>query len=84
MYCNNVSFLFRYAEEQWSKVQNLLLLGGGTGSENKKLPIFSFLIKHEKSNRFLHHNYVSVLLNDLFGIQSRSGCACAGPYAQVR
>ena len=25
---------------------------------------------------------VSVLLNDLFGIQSRGGCACAGPYGQ--
>ncbi len=22
-----------------------------------------------------------MLLNDLFGVQSRSGCACAGPYA---
>ena len=31
----------------------------------------------------LHHNFVSVLLNDLYGIQARGGCACAGPYAQV-
>ena len=23
------------------------------------------------------------MLNDLFGIQSRGGCSCAGPYAQV-
>jgi selenocysteine lyase/cysteine desulfurase len=23
------------------------------------------------------------LLNDLFGIQSRGGCACAGPYGQA-
>jgi len=29
---------------------------------------------------FLHHNYVVALLNDLFGIQSRGGCSCAGPY----
>ena len=28
----------------------------------------------------LHHNFVVALLNDLFGIQSRGGCSCAGPY----
>ncbi|KAI9184425.1 hypothetical protein H9P43_003478 [Blastocladiella emersonii ATCC 22665] len=30
----------------------------------------------------LHHNFVSALLNDLFGIQTRGGCMCAGPYGQ--
>ncbi|KJH41938.1 aminotransferase, class V [Dictyocaulus viviparus] len=34
------------------------------------------------SGLFFHHNYISALLNDLFGIQSRAGCMCAGPYAQ--
>ena len=29
---------------------------------------------------YLHHNFVVALLNDLFGIQSRGGCSCAGPY----
>mmetsp|Transcript_59142 Transcript_59142/g.127383 ORF Transcript_59142/g.127383 Transcript_59142/m.127383 type:complete len:548 (+) Transcript_59142:527-2170(+) len=33
-----------------------------------------------KSKLFLHHNFVVTLLNDLFGVQSRGGCACAGPY----
>jgi hypothetical protein len=28
----------------------------------------------------LHGNFVTALLNDLFGIQTRSGCFCAGPY----
>jgi hypothetical protein len=28
----------------------------------------------------LHANFVVALLNDLFGIQARSGCFCAGPY----
>lgn len=32
--------------------------------------------------QFLHHNYVAALLDDVFGIQSRGGCACAGPYAE--
>ena len=30
--------------------------------------------------RRLHHNFVVALLNDLFGIQCRGGCSCAGPY----
>ncbi len=29
---------------------------------------------------YLHHNFVVGLLNDLFGIQARGGCSCAGPY----
>jgi selenocysteine lyase/cysteine desulfurase len=47
----------------------------------KRLPIFSFLIKHGPT-RYLHYNFVCALLNDLFGIQARGGCMCAGPYAQ--
>ena len=37
-----------------------------------------FVVRH--GARYLHHNYVVALLNDLFGIQSRGGCSCAGPY----
>jgi selenocysteine lyase/cysteine desulfurase len=29
----------------------------------------------------LHYGFVVALLNDLFGIQARGGCSCAGPYA---
>ena len=58
---------------------NLVLLGGGNDG-SLKLPIFSFLIRRGK--RFLHYNYVCAILNDLFGIQSRGGCQCAGPYSQ--
>ena len=32
------------------------------------------------AGRYLHHNFVVAVLNDLFGIQSRGGCSCAGPY----
>ena len=32
---------------------------------------------------YLHHNYVAALLNDMFGVQARGGCACSGPYAQM-
>eukprot|EP00667_Euglena_gracilis_P019362 EG_transcript_20741 len=30
-------------------------------------------------NRYLHHSFVCALLNDIFGIQVRGGCMCAGP-----
>ena len=53
-------------------------------SSADRLPIFSIVVTHPETNRFLHHNFVSALLNDLFGVQARGGCACAGPYAEVR
>ncbi len=43
-----------------------------------RLPIFSFNIRVGSS--YLHPRFVAVLLNDLFGIQSRAGCSCAAPY----
>jgi hypothetical protein len=36
-----------------------------------------------RGERLLHHNFVVALLNDLFGIQSRGGCSCAGPYGHT-
>lgn len=35
---------------------------------------------HSVSDKPLHGPFVAKLLNDLFGIQARGGCACAGPY----
>ena len=36
---------------------------------------------HPRTGRplMLHFHFVAALLNDLYGIQARSGCACAGP-----
>jgi hypothetical protein len=34
----------------------------------------------EHKGKHLHPRFITKLLNDLFGIQSRAGCACAGPY----
>nr|XP_033321546.1 uncharacterized protein LOC117217812 [Megalopta genalis] len=60
-------------------IPELILLG--SGSQNvKRLPIFSFMVRHPRGT-FLHHNFVCAVLNDVFGIQSRGGCACAGRYA---
>ncbi|XP_028397517.1 uncharacterized protein LOC114521315 isoform X2 [Dendronephthya gigantea] len=69
----------KLANDVFSRCNKLIILGN---YDTPRLPVFSFLIKHEESGLFLHHNFVSSLLNDLFGIQSRGGCACAGPYAQ--
>jgi hypothetical protein len=45
----------------------------------ERLSIISFVVR-APSGQYLHHNFVVALLNDLFGIQSRGGCSCAGPY----
>ncbi|XP_060606543.1 uncharacterized protein LOC132758858, partial [Ruditapes philippinarum] len=70
--------MLRKAREVWKDHPTLINLGN---MDAPRLPIFSFMVYHKQSGRFLHHNYVSTLLNDLFGIQARGGCACAGPYA---
>ena len=59
----------------WSEVPGLEILGDRRA---RRLSIVSFVIRH--GDRYLHHDYVVALLNDLFGIQSRGGCSCAGPY----
>ncbi|TCO70084.1 aminotransferase class V-fold PLP-dependent enzyme [Rhodovulum euryhalinum] len=49
------------------------------GPRNRpRLGIFSFNIR--AGARHLHHGFVVAALNDLFGIQARGGCSCAGPY----
>ena len=65
-----------------SKLPNgqLVLLGRGTQSPDSHLPVISFLVRAPSGNCFLHHNFVVALLNDLFGIQGRGGCACSGNY----
>ncbi|KAE9602777.1 hypothetical protein Lal_00049855 [Lupinus albus] len=36
-----------------------------------------------KRDKPLHGPFIAALLNDLFGIQARGGCACAGPYGHI-
>jgi len=48
-----------------------------------RLSITAFRIKTKRDSlqqSYLHHGFVTALLNDLFGIQVRGGCSCAGPY----
>ena len=67
--------LIRRAVERWTRCPDLEILGN---PELDRLSIVSFVVRHR--GRYLHHNFVVALLNDLFGIQSRGGCSCAGPY----
>jgi selenocysteine lyase/cysteine desulfurase len=46
----------------------------------RSLSIVSFRVRAPDSGLFLHHNFVVAVLSDLFGIQARGGCSCAGPY----
>ena len=63
------------AIEAWSAHPSIEVLGN---RQADRLSIVSFVVRH--GGRYLHHNFVVALLNDLFGIQSRGGCSCAGPY----
>ena len=54
---------------------NLRILGD---PDAERLAIVSLGVRHPRG--LLHANFVVALLNDLFGIQARSGCFCAGPY----
>jgi len=65
----------RRAIERWEQNANIQVLGSHS---LERLSIVSFVVRH--AGRYLHHNFVVALLNDLFGIQSRGGCSCAGPY----
>jgi selenocysteine lyase/cysteine desulfurase len=51
----------------------------GNPDPERRISIVSFNLK-DPDGRYLHPKFVTTLLNDLFGIQSRAGCSCAGPY----
>jgi selenocysteine lyase/cysteine desulfurase len=67
--------LWRYVLDRWASHPDIEILGNQRSS---RLSIVSFRIRC--GDRYLHHNFVVAVLNDLFGIQARGGCSCAGPY----
>ena len=65
------------ALDGWADNPNLTLLG----AENAhRLPIFSFLVR-DNAGQPVHQQLFTRMLSDVYGIQARGGCACAGPYA---
>ncbi len=67
----------RRALSSWAKNENIEVLGNPDPC--CRVGIISFNVK-DATGKYLHHKFLTVLLNDLFGIQSRAGCSCAGPY----
>jgi selenocysteine lyase/cysteine desulfurase len=65
----------RRALASWGADPNLRILGNPALD---RLAIVSFGVRHPRG--LLHANFVVAVLSDLFGIQARSGCFCAGPY----
>ena len=62
------------ALKEWLPNPNLTILGN---TKTRRLGVLS-LIFHD-----IHHNLIAALLNDLYGIQVRGGCMCAGPYGHL-
>lgn len=60
----------------WSKVERIEILGN---TQVTRLPIISFRVRDGKGG-YVHHQLITRMLSDRFGIQARGGCACAGPY----
>ena len=65
----------RRALDSWGSNPRIAILGN---PELERLSIVSLGLRHRDG--LLHSHFAAALLNDLFGIQSRSGCFCAGPY----
>ncbi|MGZ4217676.1 MAG: aminotransferase class V-fold PLP-dependent enzyme [Solirubrobacteraceae bacterium] len=65
----------RRALRSWGTNPNIEILGS---TQLERLAIVSFGLRHGGGH--LHANFVVAVLSDLFGIQARSGCFCAGPY----
>jgi selenocysteine lyase/cysteine desulfurase len=69
--------LLRRALDRWRKEERIEILGNADPA--RRIAIVSFNIR-DPGGAYLHPKFVTALLNDLFGIQSRAGCSCAGPY----
>ncbi|KAF3793201.1 hypothetical protein EJ110_NYTH10136 [Nymphaea thermarum] len=48
-----------------------------------KRGVFMWSERATRMDKPLHGRFVTKLLNDLFGIQARGGCSCAGPYGHA-
>jgi selenocysteine lyase/cysteine desulfurase len=66
----------RRALASWGASTRIEILGN---PELERLAILTLGLR-DPQGRLLHSHFVVALLNDLFGIQARSGCFCAGPY----
>jgi selenocysteine lyase/cysteine desulfurase len=64
------------ARNGWGDNPRLQILGH---PDAHRLPIFSFLVRDGAGNHVSEQMFTR-MLSDIYGIQARGGCACAGPY----
>jgi selenocysteine lyase/cysteine desulfurase len=72
--------VLRRAIGRWRANPSIEILGN---LQAERLAIVSFTVRRMHDGvpgARLHHNFIVALLDDLFGIQTRGGCSCAGPY----
>ena len=69
--------LLQRAFRRWGATEGVEILGNPDPA--RRIGIVSFNLR-SSNGQYLHPKLVTTLLNDLFGIQSRAGCSCAGPY----
>ncbi len=67
----------RMAWSAWEGHPQITVLGS---RNSDRLPIFSFMVRDRAGNP-VHQQVFTRMLSDVYGIQARGGCACAGPYA---
>ena len=66
--------------QELKDVENLYILHGNYLKNRPHIPIYSIMISYD--GKFLHPNFVSAVLNDFFGVQTRPGCSCAPNYGR--
>ena len=73
--CRREDDFVRRGLASWGANPRIEILGR---TAPERLAIVSLGLRHGRG--LLHPNFVAAVLSDLFGIQARSGCFCAGPY----
>ncbi|KAF4654840.1 hypothetical protein FOL47_009766 [Perkinsus chesapeaki] len=84
------SHMASYLEERLRTNSKIHILGPKDRGHCAGIVSFNILYNEKKESHhqhnhglYLHYNFVSCVLNDIFGIQARGGCACAGPYGEA-
>ncbi|MGR3616420.1 MAG: aminotransferase class V-fold PLP-dependent enzyme [Paracoccaceae bacterium] len=67
----------KMAWDGWDNDPHITVLGH---RDVERLPIFSFQVS-DVHGAPVHQQLFTRMLSDIYGIQARGGCACAGPYA---
>ena len=64
--------------QRLESLENLICLG----PKPANLSVLAFVVKHPLSGLYLHHKFVSTLLNDLFGLQTCVSSAHDSPFVK--